>query len=325
MMKRNAMLAALAAVMLSALPGGFAVAADAYPAKPITIVLASAPGGASDLLARLAGEAMQKALGQPVVVVTKPGAGGSIGMESVVRAPADGYTFLLTASGSVAINPHVYKLNYDPLQDLAQVTILADVPFVLVANKDFPAKGYQDFVAYAQRRPHEVRMGNAGPGTQQHLTQLIFAKAAGVDLNIVPYKGSAPATTDLIGGHIETIIDNVVVQKAYIETGKVAPILTTNPTRLAILPNVPTAQELGLPFTSVAWFGLAAPKGTPDRIIRRVQGAIASAFEQPAVKNQLLSAGLTPLASTPEVAAQRVKSDFERFGKAVKEFGLKLE
>lgn len=324
MIRRNTLWAGLAGALCCAAASPV-FASDDYPSKPITIILASSPGGAGDQLARLAGEGIQKALGQPVAVISRPGAGGSIGVESVVRAPADGYTFVVTASGNVAINPYVYKLSYDPLQDLAQVTILADLPFVLVANKSFPAKDYKDFVVYAKRRPNEVRMGNAGAGTYQHLTQLMFAKAAGVELNIVPYKGSVPATTDLIGGHIETIIDNVVVQKPFLDAGKLTPLLTTSPTRIASLPNIPTAQELGLPLTAVAWFGLAAPKGTPDRIIHRVQAAIAAAFERPEVKNQLSNAGMTPLASTPEFATQRVRSDAERFGKAVKEFGLKVE
>jgi tripartite-type tricarboxylate transporter receptor subunit TctC len=305
----------------------FACVANAqnYPNKPITIVLASATGGASDTLARMAGEAMQKAMGQPVVVISRPGAGGSIGVESVVRAPADGYTFLLTTSGNLAINPHVYKLNYDPIAQLTQVSILVDVPFVLVANKDSGPKDLKTLIAAAKQKPGQLMMGNAGLGTHQHLTQLIFAKTAGIDMRLVPYKGSIPATIDLMGGHIETIIDNVGVQKPLIESGKVHPILTTALTRIAALPNVPTAQELGLQFSSVAWFGLAAPKGTPAEIIKRVQVAISATFSQPEVRQKLIDGGMIPLASTPEFANERVAQDAEKFGKLAKDFDLKLE
>lgn len=300
-------------------------ASETYPSKPITIVLASTTGGASDTVARFAGEAIQKALGQPVIVVSRPGAGGSIGVESVVKAPADGYTFLLTTSGNLSINPHVYKLTYDPVAQLTQVSILVDVPFVLVSNRESGPKSLKELIATAKQRPGQLKMGNAGLGTHQHLTQLIFAKAAGVDILIVPYKGSMPATNDLMGGHIQTIIDNVGVQKTFIESGKVNALLTTSPSRIPSLPNIPTAQELDLPFSSVAWFGIAAPKSTPPEIVKRVQAAIAAGFAQPDVRQKLIDSGMTPLASTPEFAAERVKQDADRYGKAARDLGLKLE
>lgn len=314
----------VAVAALCAFGLGLNAAAQPYPVKPITIVLASAPGGASDTLARMAAEAMQKDLGQPVVVVSRPGAGGSIGVESVARATADGYTFVLSSSGNVAINPHVYKLSYDPAQ-MEHVSILVDIPFVLVANKDAGPKTLKELIELARRSPGQVKMGNGGLGTHQHLTQLIFAKAAGIDMSIVPYKGSMPATTDLMGGHIETIIDNVGVQKPFIESGKVRALLTTSPVRVPALPNVPTAMELGLRFSSVAWFGLSAPKGTPPDIVKRVQASLAAAFARPDIRKTISDAGMIPLASTPEFASDRVKQDFEKFGVAVKAFGLKIE
>lgn len=299
--------------------------AQSYPTKPITIVLASATGGASDKLARLAAESMQKALGQPVVVVSRPGAGGSIGVESVVRAPADGYTFLLTASGNMAITPHVYKLNHDPVEQLSQVSILVDVPFVLVANKETGPRDLKSLIEAAQQRPGQLSMGNAGLGTHQHLTQLMFAKAAAIPLRIVPYKGSMPATTDLMGGHIDTVIDNVGVQKSLIEAGKVHAILTTAPVRMESFPDIPTARELGLALTSVAWFGLAAPKGTPADIIQRVQSAVSATFAEPEVRQKLLADGFVPLASTPAFAQERVQRDAAQLGKAAKDFNLRLQ
>lgn len=307
--------------------GGLAAGAHAqtYPTKPITIVLASAPGGASDKLARLAADSMQKALGQPVVVVSRPGAGGSIGVESVVRSPADGYTFLLTASGNMAITPEVYKLSYDPVEQLSQVSILVDVPFVLVANKKAGLRDLKRLIDAAHQRPGQLSMGNAGLGTHQHLTQLMFAKVAGIQMRIVPYKGSMPATMDLIGGHIDTVIDNVGAQKSFIEADKVHAILTTASARMESFPNIPTARELGLSLTSVAWFGLATPKGTPADIIQRVQSAVSATFAEPEVRQKLLAEGFVPLASTPAFAQERVQRDAVQLRKAAKDFNLQLQ
>jgi tripartite-type tricarboxylate transporter receptor subunit TctC len=268
---------------------------------------------------------MQKEMGQPVVVMSRPGAGGAVGVEAVVRAPADGYTFVLSSSGNIAINPHVLKLKYDPVSQLRHVTILTELPFVFVKNNSFPAKDLNEFLIYAKQHPNEVRMGNGGLGSHQHLTQVMFAKTAGISINIIPYKGSAPATSDLMGGHIESIIDNVGTQKPLIESGRVSPLFVTSAERVPSMPKIPTAQELGLPFTAVAWFGLAAPAGTPDAIVNRVQAILAAAFGKTETRMKLEELAMTPIANDPSAATQRVKGDFEKYGKAVTEFGVKLD
>lgn len=314
----------LAAACLAAGIAAPAMAADAYPSKPITIVLPYATGGSADMLARFAAQALQTELGKPAIVEAKPGAGGVLGTEFVSRAAPDGYTLALTASGTMAVNPYVYKLRYKPLEDFKQITVLVDLPFVVVTNNEFPAKNLKEFIDYGRKNPNKITFGNAGLGTQQHLTQLMFARAAGMQVNIVPYKGSSPAMNDLLGGHIDAVLDNTGVQTPFIKAGKVRPLFVTNPERVAALPDVPTAPEAGLPgFSAVAWFGLAAPKGTPDEIVDKIQQALAREFAKPEMKQRLLDLAMIPRVSTPAETTARVKSDLETFGKIAKEVDLK--
>jgi len=314
----------LAAACLAAGIAAPAMAADVYPSKPITIVLPYATGGSADMLARFAAQALQAELGKPAIVEAKPGAGGVLGTEFVSRAEPDGYTLALTASGTMAVNPYVYKLRYKPLEDFKQITVLVDLPFVVVTNNEFPAKNLQEFIDYGRKNPNKITFGNAGLGTQQHLTQLMFARAAGMQVNIVPYKGSSPAMNDLLGGHIDAVLDNTGVQTPFIKAGKVRPLFVTNPERVAALPDVPTAPEAGLPgFSAVAWFGLAAPKGTPDEIVDKIQQALAREFAKPEMKQRLLDLAMIPRASTPAETTARVKRDLETFGKIAKEVDLK--
>ncbi len=313
----------LAAACLAAGIAAPAMAADTYPSKPITIVLPYATGGSADMMARLAAQALQTELGKPAIVEAKPGAGGVLGTEFVSRAEPDGYTLALTASGTMAVNPYVYKLRYKPLEDFKQITVLVDLPFVVVTNNEFPARNLKEFIDYGRKNPNKITFGNAGLGTQQHLTQLMFARAAGMQVNIVPYKGSSPAMNDLLGGHIDAVLDNTGVQTPFIKAGKVRPLFVTNPERVAALPDVPTAPEAGLPgFSAVAWFGLAAPKGTPDEIVDKIQQALAREFAKPEMKQRLLDLAMIPRVSTPAETTARVKSDLETFGKIAKEVDL---
>jgi len=314
----------LAAACFAALAASQAAAADNYPSKPITIILPYATGGSADMLARFAAQAVQSELGQPVIVEAKPGAGGVLGTEHVARAEPDGYTLALTASGTMAVNLYIYKLRYKPLEDFKQITVLVDLPFVVVTNNEFPAKTLQEFIDYGRKNPNKITFGNAGLGTQQHLTQLMFARAAGIQINIVPYKGSSPAMNDLLGGHIDAVLDNTGVQTPFIKAGKVRPLFVTNPERVAALPDVPTGPQAGMPgFSAVAWFGLAAPKGTPDAIVDKIQQAIAREFAKPEMQQRLLDLAMIPRASSPADTTARVKTDLDAFGKIAKEVDLK--
>ena len=227
-------------------------------------------------------EVLQKALGQPVIVENKPGAGGTIALEYVSRAQPDGHTLAFTASGAMAVSPHLYKLRFTPTEDLAPITTLVEIPFVFVTRADAPERDLQSFIRKARATPGGVTSANAGIGTQAHLTQMLFLKAAGIDLNVIAYKGGAPAVNDLMGGHLDSMIDNAAAQAGYIQAGKVRGLFVTSKYRVAAYPDVPTAEEAGLPgFSAVGWFGLAAPRGTPDAVIQRLNAALVAGWANP--------------------------------------------
>ena len=301
-----------------------AMASDALQNRPITIIYPYAAGSASDLLTRQVAEILSHALGNAVIVEAKPGAGGSTALEYVARAPADGHTLVLSASGTMAVNPHIYKLRYSPVDDLVPITVLTEIPFIAVTNVDFPAKNLKEFITLAKKQPGQITFANAGLGTQSHLTQMMFLKAAGIDANVVAYRGGTPMVTDLMGGHVEAAFDNAAAQMANVRANKVRALFVTSPTRLESMPQVPTAEEAGLPgFTASGWFGLAAPKGTPQAIIERMNQAISEAFKKPEMRRKLIDAGWVPVANSPAEAAARARADLARLGVTVHQLGIK--
>lgn len=314
----------IAALLLTLGTATAHAAGDSYPAKPITIVYPYAPGSASDTLTRVIAESLQKQLEQPVIVESRPGAGGSIATEHVVRAAPDGYTLLLSASGTIAVNPHIYKLRYQPVRDLAHISIAVEVPFVFVVNKDFTAQDYKAFRALAGQKPAGLTSANAGLGTQAHLTQAAFAKQAGLNLNIVAYKGAAPAVNDLMGGHIDSMMDNAASQIPYVTGGKTTALFVTSDYRFDGYPQVPTAKELGITgLVAAGWFGLAAPKDTPPAVIERVHAALAAGLKAPETERRLKELGWVIVASTPTEAVERAQADFERLGAVARDIDLK--
>ena len=301
-----------------------AMASDALQNRPITIIYPYAAGSASDLLTRQVAEILSHALGNAVIVEAKPGAGGSTALEYVARAPADGHTLVLSASGTMAVNPHIYKLRYSPVDDLVPITVLTEIPFIAVTNVDFPAKNLKEFITLAKKQPGQITFANAGLGTQSHLTQMMFLKAAGIEANIVAYRGGTPMVTDLMGGHVDAAFDNAAAQMANVRANKVRALFVTSPTRLESMPQVPTAEEAGLPgFTASGWFGLAAPKGTPQAIIQRMNQAIAEAFKKPEMRRKLIDAGWVPVANSQAEAAARARADLARLGLIVHQLGIK--
>lgn len=313
----------LAALLL---PCGMApaLAADTYPAKAVTIVYPYAPGSASDTMTRLLADAMAKRLGQPFIVESKPGAGGSIATEHVVRAAPDGYTLLLSASGTIAVNPHIYKLRYNPLDDLAHISIAVEVPFVFVVNKDYPAQTYAAFKALDKSKPGGLTSANAGLGTQAHLTQAAFAKRAGLDLSIIGYKGAAPAVNDILGGHVDSMMDNAASQIPYVTSGKTTALFVTSDYRFSGYPQVPTAKELGITgLVPAGWFGLAAPKGTSPAILEKLQVALAASLKDPDTQRKLQELGWVVVGNTPAEALARARADYDVLGQVVRDIGLK--
>ncbi|CAB3825861.1 Bug family tripartite tricarboxylate transporter substrate binding protein [Achromobacter piechaudii] len=297
---------------------------DAYPSKAITIVYPYAPGSASDTMTRLLAEAMSKRLGQPVIVDSKPGAGGSIATEHVVRAAPDGYTLLLSASGTIAVNPHIYKLRYSTLDDLAPISIAVEVPFVFVVNKSFPAQTYADFKTLDGGRPGGLTSANAGLGTQAHLTQAAFAKLAGLNLSIIGYKGAAPAVNDILGGHVDSMMDNAASQIPYVTAGKTTALFVTSDYRFSAYPQVPTAKEVGVTgLVPAGWFGLAAPKGTPPAIVDKLHDVLTASLKEPDMQRKLQELGWVVVGNTPAQAAERARKDYELLGRVARDIALK--
>lgn len=291
-------------------------------AQTTTIIVPYAAGGTTDLLARQAAEAISKHTGRTVIVDNKPGAGGYVGARMVTRAKPDGQTLLMTSSGITAVTPQVYP-DYHPMRDLDHVSIIVDVPFVLVARKDLGIDNAQQFLEHARKTPGVVSMGNAGIGTHGHLVQIMLSQASNLDFSIVPYKGSVPAANDLLGSHLDSLLDNVGVQKPFIDAGKVVPLFVTSKERVPSLPNVPTAREVGVPFDSVAWFGLAAPKGTSPEFYAQIVEALQIYFNTPALTKQHADAGMTVVISSPEAADKRARQDTEVLGALARQLNLK--
>lgn len=302
---------------------GLSIAATAALAAPevTTIVVPGGAGGTPDVMARQVAEAMSKASGKTVIVDDKPGAGGSIGGRFVTRAKPDGATLLMTSSGITGTAGHVYP-DYHPVDKLDHFVILVNVPFVVVARKDFPAATPKDFVEYVRKHPNAVNWSNAGAGTHGHLTQVMLQRASGLNFRIIPYKGSMPAFNDLLGGHLDAALDNVATYKASIESGKVKPIFVTSKERLPSLPNVPTARELGIPFDNVAWYALAAPKNTPQAVYDDIRAALQKNFDTPATRAQYDALGMKVVMSSQDEAQKRAVADTATFGKLIKELDI---
>jgi len=313
--------AALSLALLAGAPLAASAQGAAFPSKTITIVVPYTAGGTTDLLARSVADVLRRETGQTVVVDNKPGAGGSIAGKMVVRANPDGHTLLMTSSGINSVTPVVYK-DFNALEGLTQVSVLVDVPFAVVTSKQFPAQTLRDFIAYAKQKPGEIKIGNASQGSHGHLTQMLFDQAAGVSLTSVPYKGSTPSLNDLLGGHIQAAIDNIGVLKPFIEGERITPLFVTSKTRSPALPQVPTATELGLPFDSVAWFGLAAPRNTPPQVVQAIRNMVAKGFDDKAQQAKLVQAGLTPVFGTPAEATARTQAESRTLGKLAESMNL---
>ena len=316
----------LARIALScALALPLAAAAQSFPTKPIRIIVPFAPGGATDVLARLFGGEMQKSFGQSVVVENKPGAGGNIGAEAGAKAAPDGYTLTLVAHGFMSVNPHVYKsLGYDSIRDFAPVTQLVTAPLLFVTNPNaLPAKNLREILDYAKANPGKLVIGNGGSGTAQHLAGELFSSMANVNVVHVPYKGSAPATTDLLGGQTHAMLDNMVTLIPHVKSGKLRAIAVSTPQRVATCPEVPTISEAGVPgYDAGTWYGVCAPGGTPADVVAKLNAELVRAMKQPEVSAKIAEMGLIAVGSTPAEFAQFIRQQREMAGKLVKQAGL---
>ncbi|WP_417282805.1 Bug family tripartite tricarboxylate transporter substrate binding protein [Comamonas sp.] len=315
-----------AAALLGAVGMAPAAAQDVFPSKPLTIVVPFAAGGTTDILARIVSQALQQELGQTVIVDNKPGAGGNIGAAAAARAAADGYTLFMGTVGTHAINASLYqKPGFDPIKDFAPLTRVATVPNLLVANPKQPFKTVKEMIAYAKANPGKLNYGSSGSGSSIHLSGELFRSMTGLDMVHVPYKGSAPAITDLLGNQIAVMFDNMPSAIQHVRSGKLRPIAVTTAKRSPELPDVPTVAEAGVPgYEATSWFGLWTQAKTPAPVQQRLHAAIAKVLKDPAVIKKINDQGGDIVIDTPAEFAAYIKAESAKWGKVVKDSGAQV-
>jgi len=329
---RRRAVALLLSGSLAALASPAALAADPYPSKPVRLVVPFAAGGTTDILARAVAAELAKLPGWNVVVDNKPGAGGNIGADIVAKAAPDGYTLLMGTVGTHGINQSLYgKLPFDPIKDFAPITEVAAVPNVLVVNPAFAQQNkidsVKDLIAYARASPGKLNMASSGNGTSIHLAGELFKTQTKTFMVHFPYKGSGPALTDLTGGTMQVMFDNLPSSMALIKAGKLKALAVTSAKPSPALPGVPTiAQAAGLPqYEASSWFGMLAPAGTPPEIVHRIQQEVAKALGAPAVRERLQAQGAEPVGNTPEQFAALIRAETTKWAKVVKDSGAKVD
>jgi len=300
--------------------------AAAYPNRPVKLIVPFAPGGFTDVVARILGHKLSQSLGQQFVIENKAGAGSTIGTDFVAKAAPDGYTLLMVSSTHV-ISPWLYRnLGYDPVKSFAPVGRLVDSPYVLLVHPRVPAKNVQEFIALAKAQPEQIHYASSGNGSAQHLMGGLFAALTGAPIKHVPYKGSAGAANDLVAGIVESSFAGVPNALAQVPQGRLKALAVTTARRAPQLPDVPTLQEAGVPgYDASVWLALLAPAGTPPEIVNKLNGEITRLMAAPDTKKALFDAGVEPSPSTPEEMAAYLTEELARWGKVVKEAGIKLE
>lgn len=301
--------------------------AQAWPTGTVTVVVPWPPGGPSDIAARPLSKGLTEGLGQTFVIDNRAGGGGNIGSAAVARAKPDGHTLLITSSAPIVINPSLYKnMSFDPLNDLAPVTNLLRVPLVLVAGPSVPAKNLKELIAHIQSKKGSFSYGSSGNGTPQHLTSELFKTLAKVEMSHVPYKGSAPAISDLLGGHIPIMFDSTIAIMPHIKAGKVRPIAISGAKRSPLLPDVPTFAEAGLPeLESYAWYGMFAPAKTPKAVIAKINAETVKMMKSPEFEKVRADTGSDFVGDTPENFGKFVRAESTRWAKVVKDSGATVD
>jgi tripartite-type tricarboxylate transporter receptor subunit TctC len=329
MMHSNLLRRFIAAVLAASIGSSTAVlaqGAEGYPAKPIRLILPFPPGGGTDILGRVLSDRLASQLGQPVVVENRGGAGGNVGAEAAAKSAPDGYTIVLVAP-SLAISPSLYsKLNYDPVKDLAPVSLVATVPNVMITHPSVPANTLAEFIALAKKNPGAMNFGSGGSGTSNHLAGELFNIVAGVKLVHVPYKGVNLAMNDVLAGQIHLVVIGIPAAAPHIKAGKLRALAVIDSKRAAALPEVPTVAEAGLAnFEVTTWYGVLAPAGTPRTIVTRLNAEIVKAMQAADTKERLAAMATEPVTSTPEAFGQLIREEIVKWGKVVREAGLKAD
>jgi tripartite-type tricarboxylate transporter receptor subunit TctC len=302
-------------------------AAENFPTRPVTIIVASTPGGGTDIVSRIAAEQLSKQLGQPFVVENIPGAGSLTGTVVAAKAAPDGYTLQTGLNASMAVNPSLFaNLPYDPINDFEPVGMLAEFPFVVVVSKNFPAHSIKELIALAKSRPGEINYASAGNGTGQHLSMELFKLMTGINLTHVPYRGAAPAYTDVISGQVPVFIDNLASGLGQVKGGNVRALAVTGKERSSLLPDVPTVEEAGVPgYVYYTWFGLWAPKKTPQPIIDKLHAEIKKAIADPTVKARIVAAAGEPMDMPLADINPFLKAEIAKWADVVKRAGIAVQ
>jgi tripartite-type tricarboxylate transporter receptor subunit TctC len=299
--------------------------AQSYPSHPIKVIVPWPPGQATDVAARMVSERLTPALGQPVVIDNRGGAGGVIGCETAAKSPADGYTLVAGSSGPISISPNVQKVAYDPLKDFAPISLLAVNPFMLVVNPSIPAKDVKELIALLKANPGKYSFASSGSGATSHLMSVLFNSMAGVEVVHVPYKGSSQSITDVVSGQIAFTIETVPAVQGLVQAGKLRALGATSLTRAAAMPDVPTIAETLPGYEMFGWIGLMAPSGTPPAITDRVSAETQKIMQDPEIRKRFLAAGMEPAGNTPAQFAEFLRKQNDRYGSIVKQAHVKLD
>ena len=302
--------------------------ANAYPDQPIKIIVTFPPGGSADIVIRALQPALAESLNQPIVVENRAGAGGNIGIGAVAQAAPDGYTLGVAAAGVLTVNPHLNRaaMSFDPLKDLVPVTLLAEIPFVLVASQKSEISSVADLIAKAKAQPQNLSIGHGGNGTAMHLTSALFTQKADIRIQLIAYRGTAPATVDVLAGHIPLAVLDIPASQQLIKEGKLKALGVSAAKRVVFLPDVPPLAEQGLSgFESVGWFGIVAPAGTPPDVISKLNAAFVKALSDPAAIEKIRLLGAEPAPTSPDAFAKFIQSESAKWGKLIAEAGIKGE
>ncbi|HZP77389.1 MAG TPA: tripartite tricarboxylate transporter substrate binding protein [Pseudolabrys sp.] len=301
--------------------------AEDFPARNITIIVPQPPGGGTDIISRIVGQQLSQQLGVTVVIENKPGAGTIVGTQAVAKAEPDGYTLLAGLTANMAVNPSLFKhLPYDPIRDFTPVGMMAEFPFVLVVSNNFPAKSVKELIAMAKEKPGQINFASAGNGTGQHLSAELFKLMAGVEMTHVPYRGAAPAYTDVISGRTPVFFDNLASGLGQIKAGTVRALAVTGAQRAPLLPDVPTIAEAGVPgYQNTVWFGLWAPNKTPPAVVQKLHAEIVKAVATPWVKAQIMHDAGVPMQTPLAEIEPLVKADIAKWADVVKRANIQVQ